>query len=222
MVVEYVGGFYRRLGLPEAPRLERGHLRMAPVFYLDGPRQALRHADPALEERSLYRVVEEPDDIFNHPPIHEIRLRRDEELLATRTKKRPVIVAGLPEAWAPGAGRLRERSVICLPVYSFKESDTEEFRARVNAIEYPPWIPFPPDDALGLRAGFIRLDRMQAVEQRHLERMDLALTESAERSQSGRATTSQGKSIRSGWKSELISLAIFDADALAPPASARP
>ena len=180
-MVEYVGRFYRRLNPPEARRLERGHLCMAPIFYLDGHRRALRHADPAREERSLYRVVEEPDDIFKHPPVHEIRLRRDEELLATRAKRRPVVVAGLPATWPPGEGRLRERSVICLPVYSFHEYDTAEFRARVGAIEYPPWIPFPPDAALGLIEGFIRLDRMQTIEQRHLERMDLALTESAER-----------------------------------------
>ena len=141
--------------------------------------QVLRHNDPAREERSGYRIVEEPADIFNHAPIHETRLRRDEEILAIRAKRRPVVVAGLPAAWERGGGRLRERSVICLPVYSFQPNDSAEFRARVNALEYPAWIPFPTDDALGVREGFIRLDRMQAIERRQLDPMRLALTEPA-------------------------------------------
>ena len=179
-MIEYVGRFYRRIESAEARRLERGHLCMAPVFYLPERLRAIRHNDPAREERSVYRIVEEPADIFNHAPIHETRLRQDEEILAIRAKRRPVVVAGLPAAWAPGGGRLRERSVICLPAYSFQPGDSEEFRARVNALEYPAWIPLPADAAVGVREGFIRLDRMQAVERRQLDPMRLALTESAE------------------------------------------
>lgn len=180
-MIEYVGQFHRRLESAEARRLERGHICAAPVFYLPERLQVLRHNDPAREERSGYRIVEGPADIFNHAPIHETRLRRDEEILAIHAKRRPVVVAGLPAEWAPGGGRLRERSVICLPVYSFQPGDFEEFRARVNALEYPAWIPFPADDAINIREGFIRLDRMQAIERRQLDPMRLALTESAER-----------------------------------------
>ena len=142
--------------------------------------QVLRHNDPAREERSAYRIVEEPADIFNHAPIHETRLRQDEEILAIRAKRRPVVVAGLPAEWEHGGGRLKERSAVCPPVYSFQPSDNEEFRARVKALEYPAWIPFPADDALRLREGFIRLDRMQAVERQQLDPMRLALTKPAE------------------------------------------
>ena len=180
-MVEYVGQFYRRLSPAEARSVEQGHICLAPVFYLDARLRALRHNDPAREERSLYRIVEEPEDLFNHAPIHEVHLRRDEELLVTRAKKRPVVVAKAPVEWEPGRGRLKERSVICLPAYSFHATDSEEFRSRVNAIEYPAWIPLPADNALGFKEGFIRLDRMQAIEHSQLAPMGIALTEPAER-----------------------------------------
>lgn len=142
----------------------------------------LVHYEPRDERRNRYTVLPDPPAnlIFNHTPVHELNLEHDEELLVIKAKRRLVVVASqAPTSWAPGEDRLRERGYACLPLYSFRPEDLPEFKARVRALEYPWWIYLPEDSSLKIREGFIRLDRLQVVEERLLQPRGVALTEEA-------------------------------------------
>lgn len=101
-------------------------------------------------------------------------------MLVIKAKRRlMVVVSQATPAWPPAGARLRERGFVCLPLYSFHQNDSMEFRARVQALEYPWWIYLPDDAVLGIREGFARLDRMQVVEERLLQPRTIALTDEA-------------------------------------------
>lgn len=78
---------------------------------------------------------------------------------------------------SPVTYRLRERGYVCLPLYTFHVEDLPEFRARVKVLKYPWWIHLPEDSILRMREGFIRLDRLQVVEEGLLQPIRVALTE---------------------------------------------
>ena len=134
--------------------------------------------DERLNQYSLAK--HEPDDlsVFDHFPVHELRLQNDEALLVDRAKRRPVVVMSQRnEYWAMGGARLSERGLVCLPMYSFQRDDSQEFRDRVRAQEYPWWLHLP--DYRSLREGFARIDRLQTIEELQLQPTQYALTESA-------------------------------------------
>jgi hypothetical protein len=140
------------------------------------------HYEPQDERHNRYAVLPDPPAnlVFNHTPVHELNLEHDEELLVIKAKRRLLMVASqTPTPWAPSRYRLQERGYVCLPLYSFHREDLPEFRARVRALEYPWWIYLPEDSSLRMREGFIRLDRLQVVEERLLQPMRVALTEDA-------------------------------------------
>ena len=182
-MVDLVEDFYRRVTVAESRRLERGQICWAPVPYLSSQIQtvSLESYDPRDESRNLYSIRQsEPDEatLFNHAPVHDLRLESNEELLITKSKLRPVIATSQRnEFWQLGGGRLAERGRVCLPMYSFHPDDSDEFRERVRAQEYPWWIYMP--DQFGLREGFARIDRIQTIEESHLRPSRNALTEDA-------------------------------------------
>ncbi len=182
-MVDLVEDFYRRVTVAESRRLERGQICLAPVAYLSSQIQTvwLESYDPRDESLNLYSIRRsEPNEptLFNHTPVHELRLESNEELLIAKSKLRPVIVASQRnEFWGLGGGRLAERGRVCLPMYSFHPDDSNEFRERVRAQEYPWWVYMP--EQLGLREGFARIDRVQTIEESHLRPTQNALTEDA-------------------------------------------
>ena len=182
MVSELIGEYYRRRSPVESRRLERGEFCRAPVLYLPPQAQsvAIQSYNPADEGGNRYAIVPSGTDPAqpDHAPVQDIQLRYDEALYAVKGKRRPVVVMSQRnEAWAPADGRLAESGLICAPVYSFHQNDIPEFRDRVRAHEYPSWIYLP--EGLGVRESFMRLDRIQVVEESHLEPMRVALTEDA-------------------------------------------
>ena len=144
-------------------------------------RLALASYDPEDERRNRYDILQsEPDDeaLFNHTPVYELRLQNDEELLVNTAKRRPVIVVSQKNHfWNMGGARLSERGLVCLPMYSFQGSDPTEFRARIKAQEYPWWLYLP--EGHGFREGFARLDRLQVIEESHLQPRPRTLTDDA-------------------------------------------
>ena len=88
-----------------------------------------------------------------------------------------IIMSQRNEEWEPGGGRLAERGLVCVPVYSFQQRDSPEFRARVRAHEYQWWIYLP--EGSGIRESFMRLDRIQVIEESRLRPMRTALAEDA-------------------------------------------
>jgi hypothetical protein len=183
-VPDLVGQYYRSTSEAEARRPERGQLCWGPGLYLPARLATLHltHYDPRDERRNRYSLSSNtpPNQLFNHTPIHELRLEHDEELLVIKAKRRlMVVMSQSPKAWPPGGARLRERGYVCLPLYSFHRNDSPAIRSRIQALEYPWWIYLPDDATLGIREGFARLDRMQVVEERLLQPRTIALTDEA-------------------------------------------
>ncbi len=180
-MVELVGDFYRSVTPVDARRLDRGQICWGPVRYLSTQFQTVDLSsnsphDERLNEYSL--TTHEPGDLslFDHPPVHELRLQSDEVLLVNKAKLRPVVVMSeRNQYWQDGGGRLSERGLVCLPMYSFHRNDSQEFRNRIRVQEYPWWLYLP--EYRSLREGFARIDRMQTIEELHLQPTLYALTE---------------------------------------------
>lgn len=181
---QLVEQYYRSTRVADAKLLNRGQFCWAPSYYLAPNITTLEliSDDPRDERRNRYAVLSNPpeDLLFNHRPVHELGLEYNEELLVIRSKIRLfVIVSQNPLPWPAGASRLRERGFVCLPLYSFHSTDLPEFKARVEALEYPWWIYLPENNALSIKEGFIRLDRVQVIEERLIKPVTKALTDDA-------------------------------------------
>lgn len=183
-MTELIGEFYRRVAPIEARQLERGQVCWGPISYLSS---RLQHIDlgsynPQDESRNRYSISSSdpdvPSTLFDHQPVHELRLQNDEALLVNKAKLRPVVVMSQRnEYWPLGGARLAERGLLCLPMYSFHPNDSSEFRQRIQAQEYPWWLYLPENSQF--REGFARLDRLQTIEESHLRSTQQALTEDA-------------------------------------------
>lgn len=182
-MIDLVGEVYHIVSAIEARQLNRGQICWAPVGYLSSQLQSidLSSHNPRDERLNQYSIsTHEPDDqsVFNHVPVHELKLQHNEALLVNRVKRRPVIIMSQKnEGWTRAGPRLAERGLVCLPIYSFHPNDTTEFRRRIQAQEYPWWIYIP--EHAGFQEGFARLDRLQTIEETHLEPTRRSLTDDA-------------------------------------------
>ena len=182
-MVELIEEFYRSVEPVEARQLNRGQICWGPILYMSSQIQRieLESYNPIDEHSNRYALLtSEPDDasLFDHTPIHEIRLQNNEELLVNKAKPRPVIVVSQRNYfWNMGGARLSERGLVCIPIYSFQDDDSNEFRSRIKAQEYPWWIYLPEDRRV--REGFARLDRLQVIEETHLQPRSFALSDDA-------------------------------------------
>jgi hypothetical protein len=177
-----VDEYYETAAVSKAKLLNRGQLCWGPGLYLPSHLSTLElvHYDPKNERLNQYKVLSNPpaNIVFNHMPVHELKLEHDEELLVIKAKRRLLIVMSqAPTSWPLGGARLKEQGYVCLPRYSFHPADSPEFRTRVKALEYPWWIHTPGESSLGINDGFIRLDRIQVVEKSLLEPIPVILTE---------------------------------------------
>lgn len=176
--------YYQTTSEAEARRFPRGQFCWGPGLYLPSRLQTLEllHYEPHNEALNRYAVLPNPPAqlLFDHTPVHELRLEHDEELLVIKAKRRLlVVVSQAPTPWPPAGDRLQERGYVCLPAYSFHPEDSPEFRTRIRALEYPWWLYLPAESAPKMQEGFMRLDRMQVVEERLLQPTRTRLTEEA-------------------------------------------
>ena len=179
-----VNQYYKATSEGDAKRFQRGQLCLGAGFYLPDKHTVLELKDyhPEDERLNRYAVLHNPPSttLFNHTPVKEINLQNNEELLVIKAKMRPLLVISqAPIEWKPGSSRLRECAYVCLPFHSFHEEDSLDFRARVQALEYPWWIYFPEDKPLRRAEGFIRLDRIQVIAKQLLKPLPVAITEDA-------------------------------------------
>jgi len=177
-----VDKYYETTTASKAKLLNRGQLCWGPGLYLPSRLSTLElvHYDPKNERLNQYKVLSNPpaNIVFNHTPIHELKLEHNEELLVIKAKRRLLIVMSqAPISWPPGASRLKEHAYACLPRYRFHPADSPEFRVRVKALEYPWWIYTPGESSFRIDDGFVRLDRIQVVEESLLQPITATLTE---------------------------------------------
>ena len=182
-MIDLVGEVYRSVTQIEARQRNRGQICWGPVGYLSSQLQSvdLRSYNPRDERLNQYSIsTRESDDrsVFDHMPVHELRLQSNEALLVNRSKRRPVIIMSQKnDGWQRAGSRLAERGLVCLPMYRFHTDDPPEFRRRIRAQEYPWWLYLPPYERF--LEGFARLDRIQTIEETHLQPRTIALTDDA-------------------------------------------
>jgi hypothetical protein len=173
---------YSFASVPETAQPDRGQIWRVPTLYLIEHVDVVKltHYDPNDELRNRYRLLREPMGLFNHPPVHELRLASDEELVAAKAKRRPVVVLSLPACGAAySSGRPVEECYVVAPLYSFHDDDPPEFRARIAAFEYPWWIYLPVHPTKVMKEGFIRLERLQTTARRLMEPAHVCFTSDA-------------------------------------------
>ena len=177
-----IDDFFVSTGVAEAKALKRGQLCYAPGQYITAKLRilVLVKYDPTNERLNQYKVLNDPpeDVLFKHTPVHDLKLRDDEELLVIRAKRRPMIILSVAASeWPPGGGRLAEKTRMCAPLYSFHENDPIELRARIDALECLWWVYVPEDAARNIKEGFVRLDRVQVIEESQLQPIQVAASD---------------------------------------------
>jgi hypothetical protein len=155
------------------------------MLYLVDKMQVLRirSYDPAEEHRSVVHLRTDPSDLFNHAPSYAPKVEADEELLAVSAKRRMGVVASLPQPpWQLAAGVPTMETYLLVPLYSFHEDHSEEFRLRVRAFEYPSLIYAPSEPSSGIeKEGFLLLERAQFVARPFMRPANVRLTDEAMR-----------------------------------------
>ncbi len=179
-----VGNYYKNTSVADSKLLKRGQFCWAASQYLPSNITTLElvNYEPTDERRNRYAVLTNPPAnlLFNHRPVYELNLEHNEELIVIRAKCRKLIVVSqTPNFWVPGASRLREIGLVCLPLYSFQPTDSTEFRNRIKALEYPWWVYVPGDSTYQIDEGFVRLDRLQLIEKGLIQPISVATTDDA-------------------------------------------
>jgi hypothetical protein len=182
-VKDLVTQCYARELVPLTATPGRGQLWRAPMLYLVDKMQVLRirSYDPAEEHRSVIHLRTDPGDLFNHLPSYTPRVEADEELLAVGAKRRMGVVASLPQPnWQEIARIPAMETYFLIPLYSFHEGHSEEFRLRVRAFEYPSLLYAPAEPSAGINSeGFLLLQRAQFVARSLMQPANIRLTDEA-------------------------------------------
>ena len=153
------------------------------MTYLIEQMQVLRVSryDPAEEHRSVLHLRTNPPDLFDHPPVVHPHLESTEELLAVVGKKRMGAVLSLPATqWRNAAGSQGDEPFLLVPLYSFHETHSDDFRLRVRAFEFPSLVFSPGEAENGSRLdGFFLLERAQWVARSLMTPANFTLTDGA-------------------------------------------
>lgn len=180
---DLVSHCFARDFVPQTATPERGQLWWAPLLYLVDKMQVLRIRayDPAEEHRSVIHLRTDPADLFSHTPSFTPKVESNEELLAVGAKRRMGVVASLPQPpWQQAAGIPLTEAYFLLPLYSFHEDHSDEFRLRVRAFEYPSLIYAPAEPSAGIdKEGFLLLERAQFVARGFMRAAQVRLTDEA-------------------------------------------
>jgi hypothetical protein len=119
--------------------------------------------DPRDATNSSYVITQlGPGPNPTHFPIKELNLRADENLYIMHGKKRPAIVLQTLEAHFYNQHN-PEPYVVAAPCFTFKPKHSDEYRARVAAMEFPNLFFLPPDPAVSTEQRVIRFEHIQPV-----------------------------------------------------------
>jgi len=190
---DLINPFYQPVGSLAAAAYTPGQLFRAPVGYTREDLEVWRPAgtDASQTSAATFRLVAAPGDAFGRAlPLHEPRLATNEEFLATRAKRRPVIL--LSRAPNPpgveqikGGGQVYRRLALVVPVYSLTNRHTgelkyrPEFPDRMRVLEWPEFLYLPPSPGILPAPSFARLSEMQPVYEPQLVPFNLRLVNEA-------------------------------------------
>jgi hypothetical protein len=164
------------------PAMEPGHIWCDQPIYLP-PRHGLKVERVSPNDDSVLdlTVCGRTAEIFEHPPIHSLRMDSGEGVVVTKTKRdRPVIILG-----GANANEIRPRStdhaniVMAIPVYGADQYD-QQVRTRMARYDFANVFYLPSNARPAFDEGFGRLDHVQPVVQTHLrQHRGLKLTSDA-------------------------------------------
>ena len=171
---------------------EIGQFFWAPALYLFGEQgrnpyvvrsaynQSRRDYDYRVSPMQSAREFSAPQE-----PDPTLGTRSDERAVILRAKRRPVILISTPASPWSDSRRRHDDSFLVAPVYSFGGDETKlayspTFIERVKGYFYWQLFYLPGDRGAGIREGFVRLDRIQAMHQSLLEHMPVRLSDDAQ------------------------------------------
>jgi hypothetical protein len=181
---------------PNAPTNQKdfafGQIFCAPVYY---PHQILQIWRPKDLDQKLHTATDfnikttVPDAFRRTVPYTNPYLATNEEFIALRAKKRPVILIQPPdpsliEVKGVSKGiKLDRHLCVVAPAFSLEDAvgyqkATVEFIARVRRLDYSQFL-FVPKGGPMTVDSFVRLDELQSVAIQHLEPTGCALSPEA-------------------------------------------
>ena len=161
-----------------------GQFFWAPSLFLFGERQPRLLRSNYVEARRIYEhQVDQIRDVeFQNLelPNPTLGIRSDERAVIVGAKRRPVIIISRSGTGRADSTRSQDDCFLVAPVYSFGSDETgrtysQAFIERVKAYEYWHLFYLPAHNPAGIREGFVRLDRTQAVHKSLLEHRPLML-----------------------------------------------
>ena len=190
-LADLINPFYQAAGNLAPAAYVRGQFFRVHLGYTRENLELWRPAgtDASQTRAAAFRLVAAPGDAFSRPlPLHDPRLETNEEFVAVRAKRRPVILlsrAPAPPGLAPvrGGGQVYRRLALVVPVYSLTNRHTgtlkyrPEFVERMQVLEWPEFLYLPPVAGVLPSPSFARVSEMQAVYEPHLVPLDLRLVD---------------------------------------------
>ena len=184
---ELASPFYSPKAASDQKKFTFGQVFRAPVYY---PHQLLEIWRPTdvhqrLHTASNFNIKTGLTDAFKRDlPYSFPPLRTDEEFMAIRAKKRPVVLIQPPDhslAEVKGVSiKLARHLCVVAPAFSLEDSAgyqkaTEEFRNRVRRLDYPQFL-FVPKGGPMEYDSMVRLDELQSIAIQHLEHTGYSLS----------------------------------------------
>jgi len=179
---ELISCYYENATTQEQNRYERGQIYWAPSLFIEGELKVLypRGEPPWGTEPTLWEIRRGNSSTFEHLPLERLELRADEAFITLKGKRRPVIImSSHPEVWTYTSGQRREEVFLVMPMFSFGEDDTVEFKLRMKALSYRELFYLPENPSLQMEEGFVRFDRTHVVPKRWLRRRHIKLSADA-------------------------------------------
>jgi hypothetical protein len=166
-----------------------GQIFWAPAYY---PHQQLQlwrplEVDQKLHTAKNFQITTAPGDAFRRAlPYTFPPLKSNEEFLALKAKRRPVVLLQPPDpslrtvGKSTGDMKIVRHLCVVAPIFSIVDEVgyskvPEEFRNRVRQLEYLQFTFLPTGGPLSLDS-ILRLDELQSVAINNLERTDFCLS----------------------------------------------
>lgn len=166
-LVDLIGEFWEPVDLTKkSPIHTPGQMYWAPIIYRDDDLLLLRLSqyDPSNERRSKYEMSRLSETVapFSHAPVKELNLRNDEELVVFKCKHRSAMLFSVPMI-EPASQPPRDKSFLLVPHYTFHDDDPASFKESIRLFEFNALFHAPANNALRLKDGYFRFDRITVV-----------------------------------------------------------
>lgn len=183
--------FYERVGSTFRNAYARGQIFFVPIGYTREHLELWRPSayDASRTTASAFQLAQAPGDAFARDvPLHTPKLETNEEFIAVRAKRRPVILLSPapPDPQVPrvrAGGRVYRRLAMVVPAYSLVNRHTGQpkyhptFVENLQILAYPEFFYLPPYPGVLAFPSYARVSELQAVYEPQLDARDAKLSE---------------------------------------------